>query len=87
MKKSVLFAVSLLVVIIVGFAIIQLREAKAQANSFNSVAPFTTVGGLMGFFDQKDGKVYLYDGNLQNCVFVSQLAELGKPMKVVEKKF
>ena len=80
MKKGSLFAVIFLVFIGVVF-VFQSREVKAQVPSFVGVVPFTTVGGLMGFFDQKDGKVYLYDGNLKNCILVSQLKELGKPME------
>jgi hypothetical protein len=87
MKKGVLFVAILLVVITAGFAIIQLREVKAQANSFNGIMPFSTASGLIGFFDQRDGKVYLYDGYLKKCILVNQLEELGKPTKVIEKKY
>jgi hypothetical protein len=85
MKKSIVLVMTLLV-LITGSLVIQLREVKAQVNSFEGVTTFTTVGGLMGFFNPKDGKVYLYDGNLKNCILVSQLEELGKPMKTVEMK-
>lgn len=84
MKKGILFAVILLVVITFGLVFIQLGEVRAQGSSFNGVTPFTTVGGLMGFFDQRDGKIYLYDGNLQNCILVRQITELGKSMKLGE---
>jgi hypothetical protein len=35
----------------------------------------------MGFFDSRDGKVYLYDGNLDKCVMVKQVQRLGQPLK------
>lgn len=70
------------------FVFFQLKHSAASANKFDGVVPFSTEGGLMGFFNQNDGKIYLYDGNLQNCVLVSQMDELGRPIiKMFEKKF
>ena len=65
----------------------RLGKSSAEANKFNNVVPFSTVNGLIGFFNQNDGKAYLYDGNFQNCVFVAQMDELGKPMKFPENKY
>jgi hypothetical protein len=55
--------------------------APSAPPAFAGVVPFTTVGGLMGFFDSRDGKVYLYDGNLDKCVMVKQVQRLGQPLK------
>lgn len=76
----------LLLLIIIGLVVIVLKSNSIAAQkSFVGVVPFTTVGGLMGFFDQNNGKVYLYDGNLKNCVFVSQVEELGEQMQEIKK--
>ena len=55
----------------------------ANPGSFDGVMPFTTYSGLIGFFDQRDGKVYIYDGTLTNCMQVTQIVELGKAAKVI----
>jgi hypothetical protein len=68
------------------FISVQLKQSQAVAFKFDNVVPFATVTGVMGLFNQNDGKVYLYDGNFQNCVSVLQLEELGKAMKPVENK-
>lgn len=79
MKKNLKFI--LLAVVILGVLYcLPLKQSAAAGGKFEGVIPFTTVGGLMGFFNQNDGKVYLYDGNLKNCILVSQLEELGKSM-------
>lgn len=77
----------LVLTLFLGMAVFfHLRKSSADVNKFNNVVTFSTVNGLVGFFNQNDGKVYLYDGNLQNCVFVTQIEELGKPMKFIENK-
>lgn len=63
-----------------------LGKTSADADKFNGVFPFSTVNGLIGFFNQNDGKAYLYDGNFQSCILVTQIEELGKPMKSIENK-
>ena len=40
--------------------------------------------GLTGLFDPSTGKFYLYDANLENCVAIRQLSELGQPMKRIK---
>ena len=57
------------------------EEAKPEGKNFAGVIPFATPGGFLGFFDQKDGKIYMYDSELSECTFVGQLEELGKSIK------
>ena len=40
--------------------------------------------GLTGFFDPRGGKLYVYDANVEQCLMIRQLDELGKPMKRVK---
>jgi len=41
--------------------------------------------GVTGFFDPATGKLYVYDDNIEQCILVRQLEELGKPMKDVKR--
>ena len=45
--------------------------------------PFVTSNDRVGFMDQANGRIYLYDGNLTNCIFVGQIDSLGKPINVI----
>ena len=88
MNSRLLKAFIVLMLLLGSFAFFQLRHSAALANKFDGVIPFSTASGLIGFFNQNDGKIYIYDGNLQNCIFVSQMLELGRPIiKIIEKKF
>jgi len=79
--KILLVAVLLLGAIVAfGF-----KHSSAGTYKFDGVVPFVTPGGLVGFFNQNDGKIYLYDTKLENCALVSQLNELGKPIAVLHK--
>lgn len=53
------------------------NRLQAQGAGFNNIIPFSTNAGRVGFFDQASGKVYIYDNNLSECVFIGQLSSLG----------
>ena len=59
-------------------------SSKAAGNSFSNVVPFVNNTGLIGFFDQNDGMIYLYDGDLKNCVLSVQLTKLGDPSSIIK---
>jgi len=40
--------------------------------------------GMTGFFDPESGKLYIYDANVEQCLIIRELDELGKPMKRVK---
>lgn len=52
--------------------------------SFPGVAPFNTPSGRFGLFEQGTGKIYLYDDNLSECVFIGQLKKLGEPIEKLQ---
>ena len=58
-------------------------QSKAQGRGFSGVVPFVTASDHVGFFDQTNGRVFIYDSNLANCTFVGQLDNLGKPINVL----
>ncbi|GEM_PF-3607072 len=59
-------------------------KTKALTHSFPGVAVFTTSSGRFGFFEQGTGRIFVYDGDLSDCVFKGQLSELGEPIEKVE---
>ncbi len=51
--------------------------------SFPGVNAFTTPSGRFGFFEQGTGRIYIYDDNVSNCVFIGQLKALGEPIEKI----
>jgi len=80
MKKLVIIYSIIIVAMFMGLLTLSQKVTFAQSATFHYVQPFSTPGGLFGFFDQKDGKLYLYDSNLEKCIYTFQLEELGKPL-------
>ena len=60
------------------------RESAAQQPpqpDWSHIQVVTYASGLTGFFDARDGKLYLYDGNLEKPFIVRQIQTLGEPLK------
>jgi len=53
------------------------NKLMAESKTFAHVIPFATNSGRVGFFDQANGMVYIYDSNLKDCVYKGQMSELG----------
>jgi hypothetical protein len=51
------------------------EENKISAD----VQVYTYSSGLTAFLDKKLGKIYLYDGNLKNCIMIVEIDQLGLP--------
>ncbi len=66
-------------IVCAGFLLGQTIKSQAQGKSFAGVMPFMTSAGYFGLFNQNDGKVYIYDGDINKCVFEGRIDELGKP--------
>ena len=99
MKKLSLFGSFLVLVILGAFLAFFLKSSRAESLEeslkfgsgslglkFDRVIPFATSGGLIGFFDQKTGHVYIYDGNLKDCVLISRIEALGSSMKPIKTR-
>ena len=82
MKSKFLWVIALGTVIFVGA--VNLPSSQAQMGRFNSVVPFYTTVGFMGFFDQSNGQIYLYDQKLSECIMITQMESLGTPMKRIK---
>ena len=84
MQRSTFYGYLILVITVVFLMIFFQKQTRAQSVAFDSIIPFSTTGGMMGFFDRKDGTVYLYEPNLSECLQIVQLKELGLPMKRIK---
>jgi len=82
MNKKV--SLLLMGIIVLSCGLLVATTSKATGKSFAGVVPFATSGDRFGFFDQNDGKIYLYDSNISQCVFRGQLEDLGKPIQAVD---
>lgn len=60
------------------------RESAAQQPpkpNWSHIQVVTYASGLTGFFDTRDGKLYVYDSNVENPFIIRQLQTLGEPLK------
>ena len=60
-------------------------QPPAEPLNFSHVIAFSTNQGRLCFFDQSNGKLYIYDAEGKTCLIQSQLKELGKPFEVIQK--
>ena len=84
MNKITIFL--LVIIMALCFSLGATRPSKAQDKSFAGIIPFVTSNDRVGFMDQSTGKVYMYDSNISQCLFVGQIQELGKPIQVIAAK-
>lgn len=77
--KKILF-LNVLVLAAAVFLFFQ-KPLAAQTSGFYRVFPLVTAAGQVGFFDQQDGKLYVYDAKLEDCIFIVQIDKLGEPLK------
>jgi hypothetical protein len=81
MNKITIFLV--VVIMALSFYLGTTMSSKAQERSYSGIIPFVTGNDRVGFLDQSTGRVFVYDNNIVNCVFVGQIESLGKPIRVV----
>ena len=60
------------------------QERVPQAQVFASIEPVPYVSGMTGFFDRNTGMMYMYDINMDKCVFIRQLVKPGEPLRRVQ---
>ncbi len=85
MKKISILILFILTAVFIMMGPLFLKPSTAQAVRFDGVVPFATTAGFMGFFDQKDGKIYLYDQDMKECITTAQVETLGAPLKMLQK--
>ncbi|MDE2027531.1 MAG: hypothetical protein KGK03_07635 [Candidatus Omnitrophica bacterium] len=71
-----------ILVMAAGFCLAWTLQGKAApAKGFAGVIPFSTSSDRIGFFDQNTGKIYMYDNNINQCLFIGQIQTLGQPIQ------
>jgi hypothetical protein len=60
------------------------QDRAPQAQMFASVEPVSYISGMTGFFDRNTGTMYVYDINMDKCVFIRQLVKPGDPMRRIQ---
>ncbi|MDE1921180.1 MAG: hypothetical protein KGJ09_06410 [Candidatus Omnitrophica bacterium] len=79
MNKMAAFLV--IVIATMSFCLGLTMQSRAQQKSFAGVIPFSTTSDRIGFFDQTTGRVYIYDNNINNCLFIGQIRGLGQTIQ------
>ena len=83
MNKLNVFLLTVVVALsfVLGFSV----QSRAQNKSYTGVMPFMTSGDRYGFFDQSNGRIYIYDNNFSQCLFVGQIQALGQAIQAISK--
>ena len=74
----------LLILIVLSFVLGSTLTCKAQSKSFTGIMPFMTSTNRLVFFDQGNGKIYVYDDNFNQCLFIGQLQDLGQSISKIQ---
>ncbi len=56
------------------------KAAEAQKTDWSRLKIYSYPAGTTGFFDPDAGTLYVYDINLERCLFVRELKTLGQPL-------
>lgn len=83
--KKFMFIFLCSVVTATNIVLLLTHNSNAQQTSFLNVIPFSTQSGRMGFFNQNDGMIYIYDADVKNLMFKAQLKELGTTIGHIER--
>jgi len=78
--------ITLFLVIVIGalsFCLGTTKQSKAQDKNFTGIIPFVISNDRVGFFDQSNGRVYIYDNHISQCLFIGQIQSLGQPVNAV----
>lgn len=70
---------------ILGATMQSKAQSKAENKSYAGIIPFVSPSERLGFFNQNNGRIYMYDNNFSQCVFVGQVEDLGQPIQGVGK--
>ena len=81
MNKTTAFL--LIVITALSFISRATVQSKAQNKNYSGIVPFATSSDRIGFLDQSNGRVYIDDNNVTNCLFIGQIQSLGKPIDTI----
>jgi len=87
MKKTFLIIGLIIFILGLGTAIFSYVHAQSEGERYGAtsstlsyIQPFFAPDNRLGFFDNRDGKVYIYDTSTNTCVKILQLRQLGNPL-------
>ena len=83
--KKIALIVTCIALTVTNIILLSTRNSTAQQAAFFNVLPFMTQAGRMGFFNQEDGTIYIYDSDVKELLFKAQLKELGTPIDHLER--
>jgi len=83
LKEVKMRFITLCLVVFIGIFLMS-SSIKSEQIKFERVFPFISPSGLLCLFDQRDGKIYIYDTNFSKCNFVLQLKEVGEPLERIK---
>ena len=72
-----------IVIIALSFTLGTTMQSKAQNKSFVGILPFVTSSDRIGFLDQSNGRIYIYDNNVSQCLYIGQIQDLGQPIQAL----
>ncbi len=81
MNKITIFLV--IVIVALSFCLGTTMQSKAQDKNYSGIVPFVTSNDRVGFLDQSNGRIYVYDNNIANCVFIGQIRSLGESINLI----
>ena len=56
------------------------KAAEAPKTDWSRLKVYSYPSGTTGFFDPDAGTLYVYDINLDRCVYIRELKTLGQPL-------
>jgi len=83
MNKITIFLT--IVIMALCFCLGSTMQGRAQDKNFTGILPFVTSNDRVGFLDQSNGRIYMYDSNISQCLFVGQIQSLGQPINVISQ--
>ena len=75
----------LIVITALSLVLVSTAQSKASNKNFSNIVPFMSSSDRLGFFDQSNGHVYMYDSNFSQCIYQGQVTALGKPIQALTK--
>ena len=84
MNKITAFLI--IIIMILCFSLGATLQSRAESKTFATIIPFVSSSDRVGFFDQSNGKIYMYDSSISQCLFVGQISELGQSIQTIKTK-
>lgn len=81
MNKITIFLV--VIIVALSFSLGTTIQSNAAVKKYLGVIPFVTSSDRVGFFDQNNGKIYMYDSSVNQCLFVGQIQNLGAAIQTI----